>query len=38
MAEAGNLGDWKSLGAEVSEMRVDVGPVIGFISRAGPIY
>lgn len=26
LAEAGNLGDWKSVGDEVSEMRVDVGP------------
>lgn len=26
LAEAGNLGDWKSVGEEVSEMRVDVGP------------
>jgi putative addiction module killer protein len=26
LAEAGNLGDWKSLGRDVSEMRVDVGP------------
>jgi putative addiction module killer protein len=25
-AEAGNLGDWKALGGEVSEMRVNVGP------------
>jgi putative addiction module killer protein len=25
-AEAGNLGDWKPVGAGVSEMRVDVGP------------
>lgn len=26
LAEAGNLGDWKSLGESLSEMRVDVGP------------
>jgi putative addiction module killer protein len=25
-AEAGNLGDWKPVEGEVSEMRVDVGP------------
>ena len=25
-AEAGNLGDWASVGAEVSEMRVQCGP------------
>ena len=25
-AEAGNLGDWKTAGGEVSEMRVDTGP------------
>lgn len=26
LAEAGNLGDWKSVGGELSEMRVAVGP------------
>jgi putative addiction module killer protein len=26
LAEAGNLGDWKTVGDNVSEMRVDVGP------------
>lgn len=26
LAEAGSLGDWRSVGDEVSEMRVDVGP------------
>lgn len=26
LAEAGNLGDWKSVGGDVFEMRVDVGP------------
>jgi len=26
LAEAGNLGDWKTVGAGISEMRVDVGP------------
>jgi putative addiction module killer protein len=26
MIEAGNLGDWKTVGKNVSEMRVDIGP------------
>jgi putative addiction module killer protein len=26
MAEVGNLGDWKSIGGGLSEMRVDAGP------------
>ena len=26
MAEAGNLGDWASIGSEVSELRVHYGP------------
>lgn len=26
LAEAGNLGDWKPVGAEVSEMRIAFGP------------
>lgn len=26
LAEAGNLGDWKSVGGALAEMRMDVGP------------
>ena len=26
LAEAGNLGDWRPVGGEVSELRVDFGP------------
>lgn len=26
LAEAGNLGDWKTVGGEVAEIRVDCGP------------
>ncbi len=26
LAEAGNLGDWKTVGGEISEMRIDYGP------------
>lgn len=26
LAEVGNLGDWKPVGAGLSEMRVDIGP------------
>ena len=26
LAEAGNLGDWKPVGGDVSEMRLDIGP------------
>lgn len=37
MAEAGNLGDWASVGGEVSEMRVHFGPGyrLYFTRRAG---
>jgi putative addiction module killer protein len=38
LAEAGNLGDWKSVGGEVSEMRVDVGPSYRlYFTRRGSI-
>lgn len=39
LAEAGNLGNWKPVGGEVSEMRVDVGPGyrLYFTRRAGII-
>ena len=37
-AEAGNLGDWKPVGGEVSEMRVDVGPAIACISHERVTY
>ena len=38
LAEAGNLGDWKAVGGEVSEMRVDVGPGYGlYFTRRGSI-
>lgn len=26
LAGAGNLGDWKSVGRNISEMRIDIGP------------
>jgi putative component of toxin-antitoxin plasmid stabilization module len=32
-AEAGSLGDWKSVSGAVSEMRVDVGRATGSIHR-----
>lgn len=38
MAEAGNLGDHKSVGKQVSEMRVDVGPGYRlYFTRVGQI-
>ena len=37
-AEAGNLGDWKTVGGEVSEMRVDIGPGYRlYVTRRGSI-
>jgi putative addiction module killer protein len=37
-AEAGNLGDWKPVGGDVSEMRVDVGAGYRlYFSRRGGI-
>lgn len=39
LVEAGSLGDWKSLGGEVSEMRVDVGPGYRlYFTRRGSIF
>ena len=37
LAEAGNLGNWKPVAGEMSEMRVDVGPAIGFISPGAEV-
>lgn len=38
LAEAGNLGDWRSVGGEVSEMRVDFGPGYRlYFSRRGGV-
>jgi putative addiction module killer protein len=39
LAEAGNLGDWESVGGDVSEMRVDIGPGyrLYFTRRGGVI-
>jgi putative addiction module killer protein len=34
LAEAGSLGDWKAIGGELSEMRVDVGYRLYFIRRS----
>lgn len=33
LAEAGNLGDWKSVGGNVSEMRVDIGSGVSIWGR-----
>ncbi len=39
LAEAGNLGDWKPVGGEVFEMRVDIGPGYRlYFTRKGSIF